>query len=45
MEPSQVARSGDGVIDAEDTDVIEPVRVINEDPLALGQHGVVSGGP
>ena len=32
-------------IDANDSDTLEPCRVVDQDPLALGHDGVVSGVP
>ena len=35
----------DVLIDAENLDAVEPVRIVDQDPLALGQDGVVGGVP
>ena len=33
------------LVDADDLNAVEPARVVDEDPLALGQHGVIGGVP
>lgn len=45
LHPEQQRLVAHGVlVDAEDLDAVEPVLVVDQDPLSLGQDGVVGAG-